>query len=379
MPLGSWGRIRRYRMTGDSWRAVTNFRDVDGHTRRVERYGETGAKAERRLIEDLTQRSRMGRQGEITGDTAVETVAKLWFADLERQGRATTTLGAYDESLRLHVLPSVGRLRLREVTVGVADRFVVSVQQNVGPAAARRCRTVLSGIMSLAARHDAIDYNPVREVSAIASKRSPARSLSLDEVRALRLALRQDPEAVARDVPSLVDFMLATGLRIGEVLAVTWDALDLDAGTIEVRATVVRRPGSGLVLQPRPKTRTGWRQLHLPPWLVVELRGREHIENRWDVVFVSQQGKLRDRSNTSADLRDALNPLGYDWITSHTFRKTAATLLHDGGLTVREVADQLGHSRVSITQDVYFGRGAGSRRAADVLDAVGRDEPKGVG
>jgi integrase len=100
------------------------------------------------------------------------------------------------------------------------------------------------------------------------------------------------------------------------------------------------------------------------------LRDRERIENEWDVVFPSQRGKLRDRSNTNADLRDALNPLGFEWITSHTFRKTAATLLNHGGLTVREVADQLGHSRVSITQDVYFGRGAGSQRAAEILGAI---------
>jgi integrase len=66
-------------------------------------------------------------------------------------------------------------------------------------------------------------------------------------------------------------------------------------------------------------------------------------------------------------------------VTSHTFRKTAATLLNDGGLTVRELADQLGHSRVSITQDVYFGRSAGSPRAAEVLDAIGKVDPKSVG
>jgi site-specific recombinase XerC len=51
--------------------------------------------------------------------------------------------------------------------------------------------------------------------------------------------------------------MLGTGLRIGEVLAVTWDALNLEARTVEVRATVVRKRGVGLVLQPKPKTRSG--------------------------------------------------------------------------------------------------------------------------
>jgi integrase len=222
--------------------------------------------------------------------------------------------------------------------------------------------------MALAARHDAADYNPVRKVSAIPSKRSPARSLSLDEVRTLRAALRRNPVARARDLPALVDFMLATGLRIGEVLALTWDALNLEAATVEVRGTVVRRPGSGgLYVQERPKTKTGWRTLHLPDWLVASLTERDRVVNEWHVVFPSQQGKLRDRSNISSDLCEALDPLGYGWVTSHTFRKTAAALLNDGGLTVRQMADQLGHSRISITQDVYFGRGVGSRQAAEIL------------
>jgi integrase len=56
-------------------------------------------------------------------------------------------------------------------------------------------------------------------------------------------------------------------------------------------------------------------------------------------------GVIPDRSNTATDLRDALDPLSFDWVTSHTFRKTAATLLDESGLSVRETADQLGHPK----------------------------------
>jgi hypothetical protein len=83
---------------------------------------------------------------------------------------------------------------------------------------------------------------------------------------------------------------------------------------------------------------------------------RTRVENSWDVVFPSQLGMLRDRSNTNSDIREALDPLGFGWVTTHTFRKTTATLLDESGLTVREIADQLGHTRVSVTQDTYFGR-----------------------
>lgn len=68
-----------------------------------------------------------------------------------------------------------------------------------------------------------------------------------------------------------------------------------------------------------------------------------------------------------------LDPLGFSWVTRHTFRKTAATLLDEGGLPVREIADQLGHANVSMTQDVYFGRRQASQRAAQALDVIGSD------
>ena len=210
-------------------------------------------------------------------------------------------------------------------------------------------------------------------MSPISVEQKEARSLTLDEVRKLRAGLADDTKAVGRDVPMLVDFMLATGMRIGEVLAIVWDALDLDAATVEIRGTVVRKRGTGLIIQPKPKTKSGWRTLHLPPWLVALLRARVRVDNEWDVVFPSQQGKLRERSNTNADLRDALDPLGFEWVTSHNFRKTAATLLNDGGLTVREIADQLGHKRISVTQDSYFGRAQPSPKVAKLLGVIDED------
>ena len=61
------------------------------------------------------------------------------------------------------------------------------------------------------------------------------------------------------------------------------------------------------------------------------------------------------------------------WITSHTFRKTAATILDEAALSARLVADQLGHSRPSMTQDVYMGRRAVDSQAAVALEAALRD------
>jgi len=78
--------------------------------------------------------------------------------------------------------------------------------------------------------------------------------------------------------------------------------------------------------------------------------------------------------NTQADLRDVFTRLGYPWVTSHVFRKTAATLLDEAGLTARKIADQLGQSQVSVTQDYYMGRKIASEDAARVLEIIGRPD-----
>ena len=75
-----------------------------------------------------------------------------------------------------------------------------------------------------------------------------------------------------------------------------------------------------------------------------------------------------ERSRLRGDLRRARGDGDLAWITSHTFRKTAATILDEAALSARLIADQLGHARPSMTQDVYLTRRAVDDRAAQALD-----------
>jgi integrase len=219
--------------------------------------------------------------------------------------------------------------------------------------------------------------NPVRDTARIKhGEKKSAVALSLAQVYDLRVKLATDQKTRDWDLLDFIDMVLATGERIGETCAITWEALDLDAGTVEIRSTVVRIKGHGLRIKPKPKSRAGYRKLQLPSW-VVEMVRRRRIEatpNEWGVVFTSPTGLLRDPSNTQADLRDVFARLGYPWVTSHVFRKTAATLLDEAGVSARKIADQLGHSQVSVTQDFYRGSKIASEDAARVLEIIGRPD-----
>ena len=90
-------------------------------------------------------------------------------------------------------------------------------------------------------------------------------------------------------------------------------------------------------------------------------------------LFPDVIGGFRDPANMRREFREARGKEALAWITSHSFRKTAATILDEAALSARLVADQLGHSRPAMTQDVYMGRRAVDSQAAAALEAALRD------
>jgi integrase len=381
LPIGTHGQIRVYRLGPGRFRARAWIRDHDGVVRDIERTGTSRADAMNLLKVAARDRGRVTRDGEITGDSTVVALGALWLGEIDRavaQGkRSPTTAHQYRYRFDRHVRDGIGQLRVRELTVSRLDRLVAEVHDRYGVGAAKTTRTVLSGMVGLAVRHDALDRNPVRDVGRIESTASSAKALTVEQAVELRTKIHADQQCRDWDLVDLTDFMLATGLRIGETAAVTWDALNLGEATVEVRGTVIRVKGAGLTIKWRPKSKSGYRTLELPRWAVEMLRARRARvpDNEWGVVFTAPMGGLRDPSNTQADLRVVFAAAGYGWVTSHVYRKTVATLMDHAGLTARQAADQLGHAKVSMTQDNYFGRKVARTGAAQVLEQFA-DKPK---
>lgn len=373
LSVGTMGVIRHYRV-GAGYRARVLVRDPDGRTREIGRLGPTRAAAERAVKEAFRDRSGVDTGTDITPNTRVRELAELWFASLDAQ--SPTTRQSYRNRVDKQILPAFGDLRIRELSIGAVDRFLQTVTKRSGPAMAKMTRSVLSGMCGLAARHDALDRNPVRDAKVISQPRKAVpKSLTVAEVHQLRALMTYDDKALFRDLPDFVSFMLASGLRIGEASAVTWAAVDLDAGTVEVRGTVVRLTGQGLVLTSTTKSTAGMRMLALPSWCIEMLSDRAELrsakDSSDDPVFPDAKGGLRDPANTQADLKDSLEWCGLPWVTSHVFRKTTATLLDNAGLSARAIADQFGHAQPSLTQNVYMGRKIASTEAAGVLEQFG--------
>ncbi|TDD10590.1 site-specific integrase [Saccharopolyspora terrae] len=379
LPIGTYGEIRTHQ-DKRGWRAIANFRDMDGVTRPVERRGRSKSAAIRNLKIALIERGKRRVGTEINADSKFEDVARKWLAMVERLvdvgDRSPTTLDQYRSVLNKHVIPAFAELRIgHEVTVPVLEAFLQATRTNKGVGVAKTARSVLSGVMGHAVRNQALDQNPVRETSRLEGRRkrgkSGRRALTREERVQWLAQLEADEKATRWDLPDLSRFMLATGVRIGEAQAVYWADVDLDEALVDVDFNVVRVKGKGLIRK-STKTEYGERTLPLPSWAVEMLRHRftEAGEPSDGPVFPDSLGRLRDPSNTRRVLRETRGSEGFAWVTSHVFRKTAATILDEAGLTPRLIADQLGHSRPSMTQDVYMGRKAVSRETADAMEGV---------
>lgn len=388
LPIGTWGKIRTYvvhvndKGKADRHRALAQYRDFDGRTRQVEAFGKTQTGAENALRKRLKDRSETGRRGELTAMHRLSDAVSLWIAKFEglvADGRrSASSLDTYRRAIRLHILPALGEVRLGEATTPVLDKFVGKIKTDVGAPTAKTCRSVLSGVMGLAVRYGAIFANPVREVDRIeAVAQKPPRALTDAERVAWLAQLNADEKAVRKDLPDLTFFMLATGARIGEALAVLWEQVDVERGTVAITHTIIRVRGEGLIRKVT-KSRAGERVLLLPASATSMLRRRFMTGVRLDLpVFPDILGGFRDPANVRRDIRDARGEDALAWITSHNFRKTTATILDEAALSPRQVADKLGHARPSMTQDVYMGRRMLNPAAAAALDDALRDAAEG--
>lgn len=349
--LETWGKIRRTTVDGKP-AAVAYYRDSDGVTRKMQRQGRTAADAERVLVEAL--RDRLTPTGEtITRESTLGDLAAVWLVEVAAQGKSTSTIARYTSTVNAHINRHVGAVRIREATAPRLQRLVDRVAESSGAAQARMLSVVLGGMMSLAVRYGAIPASTATELRLPPKSKAPVKAPTIDDVRALRAAMRAydahppHRDGSVRDLAVFADVLLGTGCRPGEALALRWDDIDLAGGRITFAATVVRVAGEGLVRQDAPKSEASRRRLALPGFVLDALTARR-VGAHTEWVFPSAVGTLRWPENVRQQWAKAVDGTTVDWVTPRDCRKAVATVLG-----VDAAQQQLGHADAAVTSKHY--------------------------
>lgn len=389
LPVGTWGKVRRTELGPDRWEASTRFRDFDGKTREVTAVAATGAAAERTLVVNLTGRITQARgHGDITGETRMSQLSALWLEEIALEDRIMPqTLDRYRGIVARDIDPALGSLKVRELTVSRADRFL-KAHAKEHPSHAQSIKQVLGQIMSLAARHDAIANNPVRQVARLRTVKKEIRALNEEQLVQVMKAVREwrtKPGPDGRmppgprpsgDLPDIVDLFLATGLRINEVLALRWQDIDLAATrpTLTVNGTLVQLQRVGIVRQEWPKSEASRRTLYLPAFAVEVLLRRRVTSppNDRHAVFATRNGTWVSAFNVRRAWRSVRKEIDLEWVTPHAFRKTVATMI-EREVDSKAAAAQLGHASESMTEGYYIQK---THIAPDFTGILERNVPR---
>lgn len=288
---------------------------------------------------------------------------EIWLRDYVAIGVAPRTGERYAEIVRKHLVPAFGHLKLAKlrplhITAYYSEALKSGRLDGKGGLSAQTVlhhHRVLREALQQAVKWRLLAVNPADAVEPPRPQRNEMRVLTETETVALL--------AATRDTKLHVPVLLAvtTGLRAGELLAVRWQDVDLEAGTLSVVQTL-QSTKAGLIFG-QPKTRRSRRVVKLLPVAVEALREhrRDQVEARLqagdvyvdhDLVFGREDGAPWHPGTFANDWKKFKRAQGLT-LRFHDLRHTHATLLLRQGVHPKVVSERLGHSSVGITLDTY--------------------------
>jgi integrase len=370
LPIGTAGEISTKQLANGNYVSSCIFRRADGKNSRLSRSGVTKAasiRAIRVAIRDAEEDTR-GHSGELQPNSTVEFLVNFWLEDfILKKNPPYGTLTLYRGAIRRDIIPNIGGLRLRELTVPALDRFFKELAKR-GPSVAITPRTVLNNALNLAVKHEAVFDNPIRRLGPLpVQEKKEVKAIDDEHVERIFSALPKyrtsgsfyGPRAKGRFKDMLI-VMFGSGVRIGELLGLKVGDINLESvpPTLSVNGTVVHVTGMGSIYQPKPKTKSSIRTLPISQDAAEavkrQIEGRDNLGPD-DFLFVTYNNTIISDSNFAREWRNFLAHVGLteEKINTHRIRKTYATRI-EKTVGIHSTSKLLGHSSIATTLRSYI-------------------------
>lgn len=315
-----------------------------------------------------------------------------WYQDnYLKNAKRLSTQQSELHVIKKHLLPYFGRKKLGELSAPMITEFLENVsikkgednrplkpKQYYSDSYVKLIYSKLHSILEIAVKQGWIKENPsnnsIRPKRKIKYKKPP---LEINQVKDL---IKRTEEYSQPNV--LVKFLLNTGLRIGEALALTWDDIDFENRTIKIDKAVCCV--NNQMILGEPKTENGYRAIMMNKMtydILLEHKTKQQIfindlmKSRYNIkrnlVFARDDGEYLHRATCAKWLQKIVNGSDYEFISLHSLRHACATLLLNNGVDLKVVSSHLGHHDIGITADVYCDVLRSQKlKVANVLDVV---------
>lgn len=379
LEVGEVATVRTTKLAERRYRAYGYTRLRDGSRVQVQAEASSATKATERVKAAAARRAHTSGSG-ITGATPLHVVANEYIDGKFKAGkiRESTAVALRGDIRRARGRDGIADLPLVDCSPHVVQSFLSELSERK-PNEAKRLRGTLKGTFAYAVKKGAsLEHAaPVGDVELTAPARKLPRAFTVDEENLLRARVAYWQAGDKRRWQHMLDaveVLLGTGLRLGELLALRWQDIDLDAATpaVTVAGTVI----GDNQRQDMPKTKASRRTL-VPTAAAVEalrrVKGERHPLPS-DIVFASRAGGVMSRNNFGRRWREAVG-VELEWAVPHNCRKTCATKVYRvHGVEV--AAAIMGHEGAATVQRHYIE--AQANIAPDVRDALEAPGPGAV-
>jgi integrase len=323
--------------------------------RRLTKYSKSAAEC-REWIKETLARIHGGLTYGATQIT-LENFMRNWLESKTLSIRPLTASG-YHGTIEKDILPFMGKMRLQQILPTHINNLYAQLQEEGrGARMVQLAHSVLHVALEQAVREGLLGRNPADAVQRPRVERTEFPILTEEQVGRFLISAASSPYG------TLFYLALATGMRKGELLGLKWSDLNPNKGILHVKRQLQQLPRKGFSLVPT-KTKAGRRQIKLGQETVRRLlvhqieqqSAQTEAGDQWhenDLIFSADDGTFIDRTKVFRELRKVLKDAELPLIRFHDLRHTSISMLLEMGMPVNTVQQRSGHSKASVTTDIY--------------------------
>ena len=257
----------------------------------------------------------------------------FWLEEVVARDRAESTLYAYRNMARCHVLPALGRIPLGELTpLRIQGYLYEKMNQGLSPNTVIKHYVMLTTALGMAVRLEMLERSPMDRVTPPKKKEARFSFYSPEQLQLLFSAV----SGTMMELP--VKLAAYLGLRRSEICGLRWENVDLEAGLLSIRE--VRTEVGGSVVLKSPKTRTSARRLGIT--------GLQDLQQ-----VLRQDGTPPKPDQLTRDLLTVVRRQGLPKISLHGLRHSFASVANSQGVPMFDISRTLGHSSMTVTSNIY--------------------------
>lgn len=303
-----------------------------------------------------------------------------WMENYAETNLANKTIARYQDMLKNTILPVLGNKKLDQIKPMHLLELYASLSKDGARKDGKKggysnktiqhVHRLIRAMLELAVKWELINSNPAAKVSAPKVQRKEIDFYDEEQAMALFQALEEEPIKYI----TMVKFLLYTGMRRSEMMALKWDDIDFEERRIRINKAATYAPGKGITIK-ETKTVRSERIIYMSDTVYSLLtvykdyqdETKVVMQNLWNetgFLFTRDDGNMMHTDTISAWFTEFIKRTNLPHITLHGLRHTNATLMLSSGTDIETVSRILGHSNSITTSNVYLHSGQAARTEA---------------